>query len=116
MSKSYWNEEVVEGHFVTLDINDRGCVLLCVNDWIVETECTDRIIRLRIALAAKRLWKEALEIIPPGAYHCWPTSEPRRRLYLAAGWRPAPLPLMKGALVFYHKIPPLPEGWMNWML
>ena len=114
MDKKFRIEEIVQGHFVTLEVSDDRYVIVFVDEWILEVE-SDRLTRLRIALAARRLWEQALQVLPAGAYYCWPTSQNRKRLYLAAGWKPTPLPLKRGELIFYHRIPPLPEGWMNWM-
>ena len=80
---------VVEGHEVTLEVHDDSVVSLLVDGDDKRIE-SDPLTKVRIALAARRLWEEALYEIPFGIYLCWPTSEDRRRLYSAAGWRPSP--------------------------
>ena len=111
----FYGEVNVKGHKVTLEVNNRRSVIILVDDWVGKIDDTDKHKRLKLALAARRLWQSALGVLPPGVYSCTPSSKSRRKLYLAAGWRSTPLPRDKGDLVYYHQIPPLPEGWMNWM-
>ena len=77
----------VEGHEVTLEVSDYSYVSLNVDGRYdrIDAELT---VRLKIALAARRLWQEALYALPLGVYVCEPACEKRRELYIAAGWRP----------------------------
>jgi hypothetical protein len=82
----YRKTVVVEGHEVTLEVDDSYVSLLVNGD--DERIEADPLTKIKVALAARRLWQEALYEIPFGIYLCWPTSEDRRRVYMAAGWRP----------------------------
>jgi len=106
-----WLDTEVEGHLVTLGVEGFGVVIWV--DWGVEKINAPNATKVRIALAARRLWQRALVVLPPGVYHCHPLCEGRKKVYLAAGWRPSPVG-RGDELVYYHLIPPLPEGWMNW--
>jgi hypothetical protein len=101
---------VVEGHTVTLKVTYDNEVLLFV-DGSVGTIDEDPKVKLRLALAAKRLWKKTLKYLQPGVYKCQPTSLSRWKVYVSAGWRP--MPLGRGAiggLIYFHKVPPIPTG------
>ena len=104
-------QKVIGGHTVTLEISpiSRG-VVLYVDDSVDKIDGADPALRLRLALAARQLWREALRQLAPGVYWCYPTTKSRRKVYLSAGWRPHPSPYVEGELVFYHGVPPLP-GW-----
>ena len=101
----------IQGHTVTLEVSEQSKgVVLYVDDSVDRVDGVDPALRLRLALAARQLWREALSQLPRGVYWCYPSSENRRRVYISAGWKPHPSPYVKGELVFYHGVPPLP-GW-----
>jgi len=104
----------VDGHTVTIEVGpiSKGVVLYVDDSVDPDPSQKDASLKLKLALAARRLWQEALPQLEAGVYWCYPTTPSRRRVYIAAGWRPSPL--AEGELVYFHKIPPLPEGWMNW--
>jgi len=96
----YYKEIKVEGHKVALKIGDDAYVTILV-DGLYSKVYADPEIKLAIAMAARRLWKEALAVLPPGEYYCYPTCDERRRLYITAGWKPSPTD--EWELVFYNK-------------
>ena len=101
---------IVENHTVTIKVTYGKEVLLFVDGSVAPIDEDDKT-KLRLALAAKRLWKKNLQYLQPGVYKCRPTTESRRKLYISAGWKPAPLGRgMTGGLIYYHKVPALPTG------
>ena len=103
-------EERVGGYTVSMKIEPDGEVFLFVDGSVLPPMGFQKMnprLRIRLALAGRRLWKRALRALPPGVYYCFPLGERRREVYISAGWKPAPL-AGSLALVYYHKVPPLP--------
>ena len=101
---------LTDGHTVTLKVTYDREVLLYV-DGSVTTIDEDHQTKIRLALAAKRLWKKVLKDLKPGVYRCTPTTKSRWKLYVSAGWRPMPSRMGAiGGLVYYHKVSPIPTG------
>ena len=96
-------EKTIEGHTVTLEVNSQGSVLLLINGEFHSQVETDPQLRVRLALAARQLWREALNELQPGVYMCLPLGYIRRKLFMSVGWEPHPK--TPGVLVFYHSPP-----------
>ena len=114
MAHLFLKEISVNNHKVSIEIDRCKNVMILVDGEVWRADA-DRVTKVKLALAARRLWREALAVLPPGVYQCFALGKARMKVYLAAGWRHTPLSKYKGGLVFYHKVPPLPEGWMKWM-
>jgi len=94
----------VEGYTVTLKVTYYRDVLFLINGQTDPIDERDPRVRLRLALAARRLWESALKTLPPGVYTCTPTDAARWRLYVSAGWRPCDG--WPEDLVYYHQVSP----------
>jgi len=101
------DSEYVGSHVVTLKVTYDKEVLILIDGSVKAVDETSNT-KLRLALAAKRLWQKTLKHLQPGVYKCCPTSVGRRKLYLSAGWRPAGANTWK--LVYFHRVPAVPMG------